>query len=162
LPGLALLIAGTALSGCVVAPARYPYRGEPPAAPAAPAMYFYPERGQSAALQDSDRFECYRLAGRASGVDPGMTPVSRAWNAPPAARRDGADVVGGAATGAILGAAVSSPRHAGENAVIGATSARCWVPWRRSRVRRRSRPRTHARPRPHRAHAGRKTTSAAR
>ena len=120
LTGLALLIAGTALSGCVVAPARYPYRGEPPAAPAAPAMHFYPERGQSAALHDRDRFECYRLAVRDSGVDPGMTPVSRAWNAPPAARRDGADVVGGAATGAILGAAVSSPRHAGENAVIGA------------------------------------------
>lgn len=82
-------------------------------------MYFYPERGQPDALQDRDRYECYRLATRDSGVDPGMTPVTRAWTPPPA-RRDGADVVGGAATGAILGAAVSSPRRAGENAVIGA------------------------------------------
>jgi hypothetical protein len=46
-------------------------------------MYFYPERGQPEALQDRDRYECYRLAVRDSGVDPGMTPVSRAWSPPP-------------------------------------------------------------------------------
>ena len=121
-PLAALLLAAT-LAGCVVAPARHPpprMQPPPPAQPAMAPMYFYPERGQSEERQDRDRYECYRLAVRDSGVDPGMTPVSRAWNAPPAARRDGADVVGGAATGAILGAAVSSPRHAGENAVIGA------------------------------------------
>jgi hypothetical protein len=117
-------LAALALGGCVIAPARhYPYRsyGAPPrtVAPAAPPMYFYPDRGQPQAAQDRDRYECYRLAVRDSGLDPGMTPVSRPWSPPPV-RRDGTDVVGGAAAGAIVGAAVSSPRHAGENAIIGA------------------------------------------
>lgn len=121
--GLAALVAASLLAGCVIAPTRHPYRYGPPPAPAAavdlPPMYFYPERGQAEPQQDRDRYECYRLAVRDSGVDPGMTPVSRPWSPPPV-RRDGADVVGGAATGAIVGAAVSSPRRAGENAVIGA------------------------------------------
>ena len=121
---LAAAVTASLLAGCVIPPTRHPYRyGPPPAAPApaAPPMYFYPERGQPDAQQDRDRYECYRLAVRDSGIDPGMTPVSRAWTPPPPpARRDGAEVVGGAATGAILGAAVSSPRQAGQNAVIGA------------------------------------------
>ncbi len=119
---LAALLVMALLAGCVIQPTRYPYRYGPPPPPAAsaPPMYFYPERGQAEPQQDRDRYECYRLAVRDSGVDPGMTPVSRAWSPAPPVRRDGADVVGGAATGAILGAAVSSPRHAGQNAVIGA------------------------------------------
>ncbi len=125
LAAAALATAAVTLSGCVVAPARQrPYYGPPPAqvaAPAAPPMYFYPERGQGAERQDRDRYECYRYAVRDSGVDPGMTPVSRPWSAPPPpAPRDGAEVVGGAAAGAIVGAAVSGSRHAGEGAVIGA------------------------------------------
>lgn len=120
--GAALL--ALVLSGCVIAPARpLPPRVQapPPPAVASSPMYFYPERGQPEGVQDRDRYECYRLAVRDTGFDPGMTPVSRAWTPPPpAARRDGADVVGGAVTGAVIGAAVSSPRHAGENAIIGA------------------------------------------
>jgi hypothetical protein len=123
--GLAALVAASLLAGCVIAPTRHPYRYGPPPAPAAavdlPPMYFYPERGQAEPQQDRDRYECYRLAVRDSGVDPGLTRVSRAWSPPPPpARRDGAEVVGGAATGAIVGAVVSSPRQAGPNAVIGA------------------------------------------
>ncbi|MFN0185463.1 MAG: hypothetical protein ACKVQR_16750, partial [Aquabacterium sp.] len=93
-PGLrtsaAALVATLVVSltaGCVIQPTRHPYRYAPPppqqAAPAAPPMYFYPERGQPEAQQDRDRYECYRLAVRDSGVDPGMTPVSRAWSPPP-------------------------------------------------------------------------------
>lgn len=82
-------------------------------------MYFYPELSQDEARQDRDRYECYRWASRETGVDPGMTPV-RGLPPPRAAVRDGAEVVAGAATGAVLGAAVSSPRHVGENMVIGA------------------------------------------
>lgn len=117
--GLALAL----LSGCVIAPARHPHgpSAPPPQAQSLPPMYFYPDRGQPEAQQDRDRYECYRLAVRDSGVDPGMTPTARAWTPPPpAAQRDGVEVVNGAATGALLGAAVSRPRHAGENAVIGA------------------------------------------
>ena len=123
----------TALGGCVVAPIGHPRyarpanRAAPPPSPllAAP-LYFYPERGQPETVQDRDRFECYRWAVRESGTDPGMTAVrsddparapALAYHPP---RADGADVVAGAATGALLGAVVSSPRHAGANAVIGA------------------------------------------
>ena len=125
--GSRLLVAGLCaalLAGCVIAPTRHPERyrrdAPPPQATAEP-MYFYPQRGQTEGQQDRDRYECYRLAVRDSGVDPGMTPVSRPWGAPPPPpRSDGAEVVGGAAAGAIVGAAVSRPRHAGEGAVMGA------------------------------------------
>ncbi len=84
-------------------------------------MFFYPERGQSEATQDRDRYECYRWAVSQSGSDPGMTPLRQPWAAAPAAvPRDGAPVIGGAAAGAIVGATLSSPRHAGEGAVLGA------------------------------------------
>ena len=126
-PALLALLAAATLSGCVIAPARYPHGGYPPAPPSGPAaapslppMYFYPERGQAEAQQERDRYECYRLAVRDSGVDPGMTPVSRPWSPPPPVARDGVAGVDGAVTGAVLGAAVSSPRQAGHNAVIGA------------------------------------------
>ncbi|WP_326543568.1 YMGG-like glycine zipper-containing protein [Pseudorhodoferax sp.] len=126
---LPLLAATLLLGGCVIAPAHGPrpvYRVGPPSAAAPVAavnepMYFYPQGSQSPERQDRDRYECYRLAVRDSGIDPGMNPVSRPWSPPPPpVRRDGADVVAGAATGAIVGAAVSSPRHAGPNAIIGA------------------------------------------
>lgn len=114
-----------ALAGCVIAPTRYPerYGPRPQLAEAPPSgpMFFYPERSQAEAQQDRDRYECYRLAVRDSGVDPGMTPfVTQRVPGPPPLQRDGADVVAGAATGAVLGAAVSSPRHAGHNAIVGA------------------------------------------
>lgn len=115
------------MAGCVVAPQRSVW-SPTVAAPSAVAVatpnapvYFYPERGQVDARQDRDRYECYRWAVQESGSDPGMTPVreSRPRSAPQVSR-DGAGVVAGAATGAVLGAAVSGPRHAGENMVIGA------------------------------------------
>jgi hypothetical protein len=132
--GLALACVAT-LSGCVVAPvgprySRPAYRTALPPAPVAAApLYFYPQRGQAEALQERDRYECYRWAVRETGTDPGMTPLRgddpafAAAGAPRATlppRADGADVLAGAATGAVLGAAVSGPRHAGGNAVIGA------------------------------------------
>ena len=130
-----LVLAGVlALSGCVVAPigprhGSPVYRSAPPpsAPPVAVApLYFYPLQRQPEAVQERDRYECYRWAVRETGTDPGMTAVRSQGSevtrgrsyAPPGP--NGADVVAGAATGAILGAAVSSPRHAGANAVIGA------------------------------------------
>lgn len=115
--GLAL-----ALAGCAAPPpaARQPLRATAQELAPAP-MYFYPERGQAAAQQDRDRYECYRWAVDQSGFDPGMTPVSL----PPPVRqtpvaRDGSDVAAGAVTGAVIGSVASSPRHSGQGAVIGA------------------------------------------
>ena len=118
-PALAIAALALLLAGCVVAPPRA-YAPMPPAVPAPqPTMYFYPELSQGEAKQDRDRFECYRWAVREAGVDPGMTPV-RTAPPPRAAVRDGAEVVAGAATGAIVGAAVSSPRNTGQGMVLGA------------------------------------------
>ncbi len=120
------LMALALLGGCVVAPVgppRQAVRVVPPPAPALAPVYFYPTRAQTEALQDRDRYECYRWAVRETGSDPGMTPVRQAplrlAQAAPV-RSDAGDVLGGAATGALLGAALSSPRHAGGNAVLGA------------------------------------------
>lgn len=118
------------LGGCVVAPVGPPrqvVRVAPPPAPAwgpaAAPIYFYPSRAQTEALQDRDRYECYRWAVRETGTDPGMTPLRQApvrmAQAAPLGS-DAGDVLGGAVTGALLGAALSSPRHAGGNAVLGA------------------------------------------
>ncbi len=143
-----MLAVCAALGGCVVAPVghtRYPppvARPLPPPAPAPTPLYFYPARNQPETVQERDRFECYRWAVRETGTDPGMTAVrsddpGRAVPPPlygPARgsrddrygrydrydRATGADVVAGAATGAIIGAAVSTPRHAGATAVLGA------------------------------------------
>lgn len=124
------LVAVTTLSACVVAPPRhrgvYAPEGRavaPPPPPIAQApVFFYPERGQPEAQQERDRFECYRWAVSQSGIDPGMTPVRQAAHvpAPLPPQRDGSQVVGGAATGAIIGAATSGTRHVGEHALIGA------------------------------------------
>lgn len=129
LKGMAFALAAGLLAGCVVVPRQPPpprvARPAPPAPAAAAPMYFYPERGQSEAVQDRDRYECYRWAVRETDFDPGMTPVRQAAAsvaAAPAAppRSDGSEVLAGAAAGAVMGAAVSSPRHAAGHAVLGA------------------------------------------
>lgn len=133
---LGSVVAVAALVGCVVTPIGPPrqvmVRTAPPAAAVvsnAP-LYFYPSRAQTEALQDRDRYECYRWAVRQTGTDPGMTPLRGApVRSDPArsrvdsraeSRADARDVLGGAATGAVLGAALSSPRNAGSGAVLGA------------------------------------------
>jgi hypothetical protein len=109
-PLAACAAAALLLSGCVVAPPRHAAPPPPVAQPAPqPTMYFYPELSQDEQRQDRDRYECYRWAVRESGVDPGMTPV-RQVPPPRAAVRDGGEVVAGAATGAIVGAAAQESR----------------------------------------------------
>jgi hypothetical protein len=112
-------------TGCAVHPQRpiyspYGRAGAPVVVNPEP-LVFYPEQGQSAGLQDRDRYECYRWASSQTGADPGLAP-SRLPPAPgPAPNvRDGSDVAAGAVTGAVLGAAMSSPRRAGDHAAAGA------------------------------------------
>lgn len=103
-----------ALGACANDP--YAAADRAPAISQAP-MYFYPERGQDAGLQDRDRYECYRWSVGQTGFDPGMTTLSAPT---PVRPRDGSGVAAGAVAGAVVGAAASSSRHGGEGAILGA------------------------------------------
>ncbi|MBI5722155.1 MAG: hypothetical protein HZC37_31155 [Burkholderiales bacterium] len=113
--GLALM-----LSGCVVAPPHPRHFPAPRVRVWVPfPIWFVPVAGyhHSEGSYDRDRYECYRVAVRETGVDPGgMTPLQeRSSSTPP-----GAEVAAGAAVGAVAGGIVSSSRNAGAGMVIGA------------------------------------------
>lgn len=115
---LAAILAGCASQTQTSAPAT----PTPPVRPS-PNVYFYPLHGQSAVLQDRDRYECYRWAHKQTGYDPsqprsdGGPPVQVVAVPPP-----GTSVMAGAATGAVIGAAVSHPWDSPEGAAIGAVA----------------------------------------
>jgi hypothetical protein len=98
-----------------------------PGYPAAPAprpetrVFVYPLHGQSADLQDRDRYECHNWAVQQTGFDPSapyVPPHLRVVvsSGPP----PGAGIATGAVAGAVIGAAVSRPWEAGQGALIGA------------------------------------------
>jgi len=86
-------------------------------------VYVTPAAGQSAAQLDRDRYECHDWAVRQTGFDPSVPQTLRRQDvrvvpgSPP-----GAGTLTGAATGAIIGSAVSRPRDAGAGALIGAVA----------------------------------------
>lgn len=121
---LAIFAAMLLLGGCATQE-RAVYREDVAAAPARSLpptrVYFYPTAGQSPAQQDRDRYECHLWAVKQSGFDPSLplpapSPRVEVISSPP----PGHDTALGAVTGALLGAAVSRPRDAGEGAVVGA------------------------------------------
>jgi len=114
------------LAGCVT---TVPQRPLPPPAPPArvappdTTVYAAPTRGQTPQQQDRDHYECAQWATQQTGFDP-----SRPLPAPaqpgrirvvPSGPAPGSGVLAGAATGAIIGAAVSNPWHQGPGALIG-------------------------------------------
>ena len=114
----------TLLVGCASEPMDLP---TPPPATVAPLpdtrVYVYPTAGQSDEQLDRDRYECHQWAVRQSGFDPSVPQAAphervEVVAMPPS----GSDTVAGAATGAIIGAAVSRPREAGGGALIGAVA----------------------------------------
>lgn len=115
----AMLILGGCASEYATA---YRERVSPPERTLPPTrVFFYPTTGQSEAQQDRDRYECHLWAVKQSGFDPSLplpapAPRVEVIASPP----PGQDTAAGVVTGAVLGAAVSSPRHAGENALLGA------------------------------------------
>jgi hypothetical protein len=87
-------------------------------------VYFYPAQDRMIPVeqQDRDKYECHTWAVQRTGFDPSLPNVPPhqrvrvvAGGPPP-----GADVAAGAVTGAVVGAAVSNPWHAGKGAVLGA------------------------------------------
>jgi len=109
--------------------ACYPatYRQVPSAGPAprppVTQVYFYPQQGQTAEQQARDHYECYNWAVEQTGYDPSVSSIPperrvRVVPMPP----PGHDTAVLAIAGAVLGALIAGPRHAGAGALIGAGS----------------------------------------
>jgi outer membrane lipoprotein SlyB len=86
-------------------------------------VYFYPKEGQTTEQQSRDHYECYNWAMQQTGFDPSQSSI------PPERRvkvvpmpPPGHDTAVLAITGAVLGALIAGPRHAGAGALIGAGS----------------------------------------
>jgi len=86
-------------------------------------IYFYPLKGQSTERQSRDHYECYNWAMSQTGFDPSVSSIVpeqrvRVVPMPP----PGHDTVALSIAGAVLGALIAGPRHAGGGALIGAAS----------------------------------------
>ncbi len=120
---LLLLLLIFSLAACY--PAAYsevPSAGQSQKAPMTQ-VYFYPKEGQTTEQQSRDHYECYNWAVQQTGFDPSQSSI------PPEKRvkvvpmpPPGHDTAVLAITGAVLGALIAGPRHAGAGALIGAGS----------------------------------------
>jgi outer membrane lipoprotein SlyB len=84
-------------------------------------IYFYPTRGQSTEQQSRDHYACYTWAVDQTGFDPSVSSIVpeqrvRVVPMPP----PGHDTIAMSIAGAVLGALIAGPRHAGGGALIGA------------------------------------------
>lgn len=113
------------LAGCATTVPQRPLPPPPPRVVAPPdtSVYAAPARGQTPEQQDRDRYECSQWATQQSGFDPSRplpaAPQPGRIRVVPAGPAPGSGVVAGAATGAIVGAAVSNPWNQGPGALIG-------------------------------------------
>src|SRR5262245_52416617 len=84
-------------------------------------VYVYPDKGQSDAQSDRDRYECHMWAVKETGFDPSETQLAPHQRVEVVAGpATGTRTVAGAATGAAFGAIVARPGNAGAGALIGA------------------------------------------
>lgn len=122
---LLLLLLILAVSACYPATYREVPSASTGSSPRAPMtqIYFYPKEGQTAEQQSRDHYECYNWAVQQTGFDPSQSSI------PPERRvkvvpmpPPGHDTTVLAITGAVLGALIAGPRHAGAGALIGAGS----------------------------------------
>jgi outer membrane lipoprotein SlyB len=118
-----LLLLILVLAACYPAPYReVPVANPSPTVPMTQ-VYFYPKEGQTTEQQSRDHYECYNWAMQQTGFDPSQSSI------PPERRvkvvpmpPPGHDTAVLAITGAVLGALIAGPRHAGAGALIGAGS----------------------------------------
>jgi len=124
----ALLLAAAvlAMTSCVPPPNRYTVAEaettvQPPPPPTE--VYFYPNRGQGAELQNRDSYECYLWSVKQTGFDPsapGLAPHHKLVVVPEPP--PGAGTAVGAVAGAVLGAAVASRGNKPEGILAGAVA----------------------------------------
>jgi hypothetical protein len=86
-------------------------------------IYFYPNRGQSTEQQSRDHYACYNWAAEQTGFDPSVSSIVpeqrvRVVPMPP----PGQDTIAMSIAGAVLGALIAGPRHAGGGALFGAAT----------------------------------------
>lgn len=119
-----LVIAAFSLSSCYYVPYQEGTRTATAveAPPPLTQLYFYPKMGQTQEQQSRDHYECYNWAVKQTGFDPGQSAIPkeervRVVPMPP----PGHDTATLAIAGAVLGALIGGPRHAGPGALIGAT-----------------------------------------
>ncbi len=122
---LLMLLLIITLAACYPATYRNVPRGNASSSPRTPVtqVYFYPKDGQTTQQQSRDHYECYNWAMQQTGFDPSQSSI------PPERRvkvvpmpPPGHDTVVLAIAGAVLGALIAGPRHAGAGALIGAGS----------------------------------------
>jgi len=121
--GRALTLMALAMAGACAAPAPRPEPQPVVAPPPVTEVYFYPNRGQSAAQQDRDRYECYLWAKKQTGFDPSapqLAPHQKVQVVP--SPPPGHDTAAGAITGAVIGAVVSPPGRSASGAAVGAVA----------------------------------------
>ena len=122
---LLLLLLILALTACYPATYREVPSAGPASGPRTPItqVYFYPKAGQTTEQQSRDHYECYNWAMQQTGFDPSQSSIPpehrvKVVPMPP----PGHDTAVLAITGAVLGALIAGPRHAGVGALIGAGS----------------------------------------
>jgi hypothetical protein len=124
--GLLALFTVYALSACYPAPYREvsgPLPADAGVSQRAPLtqVYFYPKAGQTEEQQSRDHFECYNWAVKQTGFDPSRSsiPIEQRVKVVPLPP-PGFETARLAIAGAVLGALIAGPRHAGPGALIGA------------------------------------------
>jgi len=102
-------------------------------------LFIYPAKGQSAAQQDKDRYECHRWAVNQTGFDPSKAqPASPHPAQPQQYQPTQPHVLKGAARGAVIGTVGGAiGGNAGKGAAIGAASGGMVGGFRRVDERRR-------------------------
>nr|CBX28715.1 hypothetical protein N47_G40390 [uncultured Desulfobacterium sp.] len=86
-----------------------------------PQIYFYAKYGQSTERQSRDYYECYNWSVDQTNFDPSQSPLPKEERikvvpVPP----PGHDTITMSIIGAVMGALIAGPRHAGDGAIIGA------------------------------------------
>jgi hypothetical protein len=116
------MVTGLMLGACATPPEREIQQVATP--PPSTQVYFYPTRGQGAAQQDRDRYECYLWAMKQTGFDPSLPQLAphQRFDVVVTTPPPGQETAAGAVTGAVLGAVVSPPGRAAEGAVVGAVA----------------------------------------
>jgi preprotein translocase subunit SecG len=120
---LLILFLIISLTACYPAAYREPAAPSPPEKPPLTQIFFYPKHGQSKEQQSRDHYECYNWAMEQTSFDPSQSEI------PPRRRvkvvpmpPPGHETIAMAIAGAVLGALIAGPRHAGAGALIGAGS----------------------------------------